>query len=246
MTGVRVAALACAAALMACAPNGITPNGSPATPVTSASSTGFSYTALRDDGTPVRWNPCAAIAWTTRPSDPAWFATLVEEALAATAPHVGLRFRQVPPGAATLGDERSMTDDGRWAPVLFTLATRAEATWLRDDDLGLAVPVFVAGQYVTAQLVFGSWHELQVGFADAATHWGGPVLHEIGHLVGLAHVQGRGELMTARAGHQRAQWGDGDLRGLDGLASLDGCLVTPPARDWPWPTVSDAARGPGS
>lgn len=236
----RGAALALAIALGACAPLVAVPIEPPASTTSVATGTGFAYSALRDDGTPVRWNSCEPVVWTTRPSDPAWFVDLVERALRATTPHVGLEFRRVPPVATSIQEGRAMAIDGEWAPVLFTLATRDEATWLGDDDLGLAVPVSVGGQYVTAQLVFGSWHELGVGFEDAATQWGGTVLHEIGHLVGLGHVDDAGQLMTPRAGHGPATWGDGDLQGLAGLTARDECLSPPRARDWPWPTVAAA------
>lgn len=241
---VQGAVAALVVCLSACAPVGAPPDGRHSSSPAVATDMTFAYSALRGDGTPVRWNPCAPVVWTTRPSDPAWFVDLVDEALRATTPHVGLEFRRVPPVATSIQEQRAMAVDGQWAPVLFTMATRDEATWLDDDDLGLAVPVSVGGQYVTAQLVFGSWHELGVGFEDAATQWGGTVLHEIGHLVGLGHVTDSDQLMTPRAGHQPASWGDGDLRGLVGLTAHDQCLSQPRARDWPWPTIATQTRAP--
>ncbi len=58
------------------------------------------------------------------------------------------------------------------------------------------------------------------GMKDADTVQLAVLLHELGHLVGLAHVDDRGEIMYAD-GVTRTTYGTGDLDGLARLGAGD-------------------------
>ena len=49
------------------------------------------------------------------------------------------------------------------------------------------------------------------------------VLHELGHVIGLAHVDVPGEIMAGSGATAQTQFGPGDLRGLRALSSRQ-CL----------------------
>ena len=47
------------------------------------------------------------------------------------------------------------------------------------------------------------------------------VLHELGHLVGLGHVDAAGELMQPQGGPEITDWGPGDREGLAALGGSE-------------------------
>jgi hypothetical protein len=69
--------------------------------------------------------------------------------------------------------------------------------------------------------------DLAPGFDDRATSWGSTILHELGHLVGLGHVDDRGELMAVTPGEGPVRFGPGDLRGLAAIGADHGCVDVP-------------------
>ena len=103
----------------------------------------------------------------------------------------------------------------RWAPVLVSWATEAEAPRLAGRVAGYAGPavaddggrLLVSGQVVldTDDLAYPG-----DGGVKAFAYYA--VLHELGHLVGLAHVDEPTQLMYPQ-GHI-ASFAPGDLRGL--------------------------------
>src|SRR5689334_5283762 len=93
---------------------------------------------------------------------------------------------------------------GSHPPVLVAFATEQEVPQLKGDVAGVggssAVDTGVAGQrvLVTGQITLDS-----VSFAEMAVRPSGPaleqavILHEFGHVLGLAHVHDRDELMNS-------------------------------------------------
>lgn len=213
----------------------------PSRPVTTSAAAmardGYALWDLRADGTPVRWDPCVPVTWTTRPSDPAWLRPLAAEALATLAPTAGLRFRYTEPPAvddthALVGPGRPLTDGaGSWMPVLVTMTTPAESRWLSDADRALALPVTVQGQFVTGQILLQEDVVLSPDSASRDGSWGAALMHEWGHVVGLDHVEDPDQLMHGVALPGMAAWGTGDLRGLRELGSDATCLPAPTARE---------------
>ena len=77
--------------------------------------------------------------------------------------------------------------------------------------------------------------ELGNGFGRGAT-WGEVVIHELGHVMGLAHPAADSQIMYFSATRRDADWGAGDLAGLRALGSTRGCLERAPSR------ISEPAR----
>jgi len=193
---------------------------------------GYLLWALRDDGSPVRWDPCTPLRWTTRPSDPPWLRTLAADAAATLAANTGLAVQYVERGDDAVGPARALTDDdGSWGPVLVTLTTPGESEWLAESERGLALPVTVDGQFVTGQVLLQAHIDLGPDMASRDGSWGATLMHEWGHIVGLDHVEDPAQLMHAEPLPGPAAWGSGDLRGLRALGADATCLPAPPARE---------------
>lgn len=198
---------------------------------------GFRLWERSDDGSPVRWDPCTPIRWTVNPDGaPPDALPDLHRAFDRIAAASGLDF-----AFAGTTDEEPRRDRApyqhdrygdRWAPVLVAWARPHEAGLpLRDVDRAISIPVAVTsaspGVFVTGQVVFATGLELDPGFADRARTWGPTMLHELGHLVGLDHVEDPGQLMYPYAGDGAGQLGAGDRAGLAAVGASGGCVATP-------------------
>ncbi len=123
--------------------------------------------------------------------------------------------------------DRRGTADGN-DPVLIGWATPDEVPGLGGDVAGLGGSAAVQRtpnhlSYVTGMVVLD-----RDVFADLSTEAGGfdeeraIVMHELGHVVGLGHVDDPGELMYDH-NKGRTSFGPGDLEGLAELGAVD-CL----------------------
>jgi hypothetical protein len=77
---------------------------------------------------------------------------------------------------------------------------------------------------------------IPTGFAGETL--GGVVLHEIGHVLNLAHVQDIQQMMFPELTVNSSRLGDGDKAGLAEVGSAKGCIDVPPA---PWDQQAAAA-----
>lgn len=201
---------------------------------------GYALTRMRDDGSPVRWDPCTPISWTTRPDDPAWFRDLAARAFDEVGDLAGLTFTHVPPNPTeVVGPDRRLARDDAWTPVLVTMVAPDEIPWLEAGIRGLALPVTVDGQYVTAQVVFADRDDLTRDFGARDRSWGAAMLHEAAHVAGLAHVDDPDQLLHPEPVHGETAWGEGDLDGFAALSADAACLTPPGAVDLPWPPVAE-------
>jgi hypothetical protein len=202
-----------------------------------ASSDGYAVWERNADGTPVRWDPCQPVELVVAAGAPAWFQDDLEVAIATLTDATGLRLR-----IAGTTDERPRVDRSpydrdrygeRWAPVLVAWAPPHDGGLpLRDIDRGVAIPVAVGPPgdrtYVSGQVVFNlDRDDLHPGFDDRASSWGATVLHELAHLLGLAHVDDPDELMATYPGAGPVELGPGDLAGLDAIGAGQGCRAAP-------------------
>lgn len=173
-------------------------------------------------GTPVTYDPCRPIEVVVNPDGGPTLATdLVRISLERVNEVTGLDLRY-----AGASDERPEWDDRRHPatrsaadePVLVSWATAQEVPELGGDVAGIAASVAQADHagrltFVTGQVTLDSdaFQEL-AAVPDSRARMRAVVLHELGHLVGLAHVRDRHELMNEKL--EVLDFGPGDLEGL--------------------------------
>jgi hypothetical protein len=205
------------------------------------SDVGFAVWGLTADGEPLRWDACQPIDLVLSPEGAPIDAEIdLLEAAARIAAASGLQLRLL-----GQSDERPSSDrplvvrDGsgwRWNHVLVAWMSLDEAGAaslpLAPGDRGVAIPVSVRDGaregFVTGQVVLnGSRSDLRPGFDDRADSWGATLLHELGHLVGLAHVADASQLMAADPGSGPPVLGSGDLAGLALIGASAGCTDVP-------------------
>jgi hypothetical protein len=188
----------------------------------------YAFTAVQPDGDgPVAYSPCRPIHFVVRPDGaPPAGDELIRGALASVSAATGLQF--VDDGAT---QEAPSTDreayqpevyGRRWAPVLITWSTAAESPELAGDVAGVAGSASVTRSgrttYVTGSVTLDSEDIATLVAAPATQNTArGIVTHEMGHLVGLDHVDDPTQLMypSTQALVTAFSWGD-----LAGLAAL--------------------------
>jgi hypothetical protein len=191
-----------------------------------ANAQGGSYAFLAhqpgDPRAPVTYSPCSAVRVQVNPAGgPVDAVALVQRAMSRVGAATGLRLEY-----AGLSTARPQWKSAflpalaqSEAPVLVSWATPQEVHELDGDVAGIGGSVWVRegnGQrhYVTGGVTLdtGAFQELAER-PDAEAEEEAIILHEFGHLVGLAHVNDPGELMYAH-NIGRTDFGPGDLAGL--------------------------------
>jgi hypothetical protein len=175
-----------------------------------------------DPDTPVAWDPCREISYEVNPDGgPGDAEELVQEAVAEVSDVTGLRFEY-----EGTTDRRPEWDNvfvpsiGRHEPVLISWATEDEVEQLEGDVAGVggavAVPTDPGGwlRYVSGGVTLDELeYDLLERDPEGRGYQRAILLHELGHLVGLDHVDSRSELMFGdNVGLQ--DFGTGDLNGL--------------------------------
>ncbi len=122
-----------------------------------------------------------------------------------------------------------------WAPVLIAWVRPEETDVFGGETrsvLGATQAIAAPGTsvFVTGIVAINVGLPQVPGFSDPGQE-GPTLLHELGHLVGLGHVQAPFELMN-RDGGGVVDYGAGDLAGLRRLGRSAGCLATPDAADF--------------
>ena len=184
-------------------------------------------------GEPVRY-PCSELHYVINPSLATEAAIAdVHTAIKETSEATGIAFvfdgttdEVAGPGRESYQPDRY---GHRWAPILI-----GWQPGLRSDDGGHAVGVggsearpnrdgvFV---FVSGQAVFDPEGNLNDGFGGKT--WGQVMLHELGHVVGLDHVETPDQVMNPVLGLRAASWGNGDRIGLRALGIGSRCVPPP-------------------
>ena len=177
-------------------------------------------------GQPVAYDRCRWIRYVINPAGgPPEAVDLVQDAVARVEQASGLRFQYAGTTTARPHWDSPVTPAiGPAEPVLVSWARADEVHELAGNVAGIGGSVSIGTpdgrlRYVTGGVTLdaGSFARLTAQLHGEAEERA-IILHELGHVVGLAHVDDDGELMSAdNVG--RLDFGPGDLEGLAKLGS---------------------------
>jgi hypothetical protein len=206
----------------------------PASPAAAAANpSSFAFSGSDSRGRHARWDPCTPIRWAFNPDQaPAGALVLVTTAITKLSVATGLGFVYV--GPTTF---KPLSVPERTYPVgidaVIAFASGAEYSDLAGSTFGLggfvSTPTADGPRIIHGGVVLNGSLVSTVpdGFGPGRRR-GGAVLHELGHMVGLAHVDDPSQLMhDAITTVSPADYAAGDLNGLAQLGSRASCF---PAR----------------
>jgi hypothetical protein len=202
-------------------------------------SAGYAVWGLDHRGTPLRWDACAPVRLLLSEQDaPEHAARDLTIALDLLRDATGLDLQLIGGTDERPDIGRPLVEwDGarwRWRPVLVAWAQPGAGDIpLTALDRGVALPIAVRDgdreAYVTGQVVLNADRgDLVAGFTDRRDAVGATLLHELAHLLGLAHVEDPAQLMSTDPGSGPVVLGDGDLAGLRAIGAEAGCNPAPP------------------
>lgn len=194
-------------------------------PLTAASSGAYAFMVTATDGKPVTYDRCRPIHYAVNPTGmPHGGLELLHSAVREISAASKLRFVADGLTSESLAETRELRQPqrygDRWAPVLIGWADATSYPLLAGDVAGVGGSSVVAPdgpgseRYVTGQVALNrAWFATVMAHpgrdADART----VVMHELAHVVGLAHVHDPNEVMV-ESGIEVTEWGPGDRRGL--------------------------------
>jgi hypothetical protein len=188
---------------------------------------------------PVRWNPCEPIQYQVNMDGaPPDGLDEVQRATSRVRDATGIDFTFDGTTRRTLREtahDHFYSDGvtGTYDPVLIAwVPHRAMVRFTNEQDvLAFAHPEL--GESTRSDQWVSGWVVVDSGgrFEDSGRYSLELVLmHELGHIVGLAHVKDPGELMFSDQGapdtrpYQMDDWGSGDLEGLEKVGVDQGCM----------------------
>jgi hypothetical protein len=188
---------------------------------------GYAITRSTDSGAPVTSDPCRPIHYRVRDfQTPPGGDAVIREAVAAVSAATGLAFVDDGSTDEAPSDTRPAYQPERygqrWAPVLIAWSDPTETQDLAGATTGTggSQPVTLTTDgvsqtaYVTGSIVLDAPQLRRTSADEGAAAERAVVEHELGHLVGLAHVQDRTQLMFPESALAVNRYQPGDLRGL--------------------------------
>jgi hypothetical protein len=191
---------------------------------------GYAFLVTHRDGSPVAWDPCRPVHYVIRPTGaPAGGDDLLRWAFGQISAATGLSFVDDGTTDEAPNAQRARYQPQRygdhWAPVLVAWSNPVEWPLLSDGVLGRAGPESfgIVGQdderFVSGQAVFNG-PEVDLALRTGEDNRARAVLlHELGHLVGLAHVTDPYQVMYESNAYPLPSYRSGDRRGLELLGT---------------------------
>lgn len=193
-------------------------------PAVTATTSG-AHTFMFDEGSgPVRYDPCRELAWVLNPSGmPDAAEPLVHAAVESVQRATGLKFAFVGTTTEAASFDRDLFQeqygDG-FAPIIIGFATHETNAELEGAVTGIGGSSAVYAAYGDEQFLHSGTVILDADDIERLMSAEGGdaiaqavVQHELGHVVGLGHVDDESELMHPQNTHL-TEWGPGDLEGL--------------------------------
>ena len=197
---------------------------------------GYEFLGRQGDGTgdPIAYDPCVAIHYVVRPDGaPNGGDALLRAAIAEVSRATGLTFTA--DGTTSRAPQAKLEifelNTAVFRPVLVAWSDERESPDLAGAVLGYAGSGYFEGnmwapeepgtrRYVTGQVVLDR-EEIGGMLIDrhGRAHVRALIEHELGHLVGLAHVNDPSQLMQEYLDDGITEYRDGDLRGLHRLGT---------------------------
>ncbi|RNL57191.1 peptidase M10A and M12B matrixin and adamalysin [Arthrobacter oryzae] len=198
------------------------PLGQPKKPA--VASTAYRFLATNSDGSPVGYSPCRPLHYVVN-SDlaPQGAERLVDDSIAVISRATGIVFIFDGPTAEAPSPSRPPYQKDaygdRWAPLLIAWTTPEQAPRLQGSVVGTGGSThfsFGGGprSFVTGSLELDAPQIARdIDRADGAAYATAVILHELGHVMGLDHVQDPAQLMYGEIGTPDG-FAAGDLNGL--------------------------------
>jgi hypothetical protein len=197
------------------------------------------YAFLQLDGSnePVRYDPCTPIRYVVnRSAAPEGAVADLERSIALFEDAMDVDFVFEGFTDEVASSDRRIYQPGRygpnmWAPILISWVPPEGLLQPNEQSVGSAGSAYVRNEngelvYVTGTVTFNSEARLLPGY-ELGDSWGDVTLHELGHIVGLAHVEDSTQVMYPDVTGGEARLGAGDLAGLELLGRAGGCVEVP-------------------